>query len=56
MARLRAQLERGEAIRQNLEYELAKIRKEVAEGRRGATERESLMQGVNDGMKRQWFL
>ena len=51
VTRLQAQLERGEANRQSLEYELARARKEVAEGRRSASDRETLMQGMHESTK-----
>ncbi len=51
--RLRAQLEQGEAVRQNLEFELVRARKETGLEKWNATEREGLMSEVNDSMKRQ---
>lgn len=41
VARLTAQLEKGEAARLNLEYELAKVNRDLAAGRRSAAEREA---------------
>lgn len=55
VTRLQAQLERGEANRQSLEYDLAKARKEIVDSRRAASEREHLMQGLNDGTKSKSF-
>ena len=51
MARLRAQVEKGEAVRQNLEFELAKSLKEVAQERRAADNRDSMLNGLVDSMK-----
>ena len=51
LTKLRAQLERGEAVRQNLEYELAKSRKECELEKTTAASRESLITDVNDTMK-----
>ena len=45
MARLRAQVERGEAIRQNLEYELTLAKKATNQVKRIAVEKEAETSG-----------
>ena len=52
VTRLRAQLERGEAQRQNLEFELAKARREINTEKKSAGERENLVTEINEEMKR----
>ena len=54
LTRMRAAMEKGEAVRQNLEYELAKLRREVGQEKRSAGERETLLADVNDSMKRMY--
>ncbi|XP_013378672.1 coiled-coil domain-containing protein 171-like [Lingula anatina] len=51
VAKFRAQLEKGEATRQSLEFELAKARREAAQERRSAEDREAMMSSINDNMK-----
>ncbi|KAK2146872.1 hypothetical protein LSH36_581g03034 [Paralvinella palmiformis] len=51
VTKLRAQLERGEALRQNLEFELAKARREINIEKKSSTERENLITEVNEEMK-----
>ena len=51
LAKTRAQLEKGEAVRQNLEFELAKWRKTLGQEKRSFSEREHLLTEVNDSMK-----
>ncbi|KAI0214151.1 hypothetical protein LSAT2_000763 [Lamellibrachia satsuma] len=46
--RLRAQLERGEAVRQSHEFEMAKLNRQMAQERRQAAEREAVMADAND--------
>ena len=46
IARLRAQLEKGEAERQNVEYELAVARKSVSQEKMGATEKEQQLKTI----------
>lgn len=50
--KLRSQLERGEALRQNLECELARARRDVTHEKRSVYERDALLSEVNDTMKR----
>ena len=52
--KLRSQLERGEALRQNLEYELARARRDVTHEKRSVYERDALLSEVNDTMKRKF--
>ena len=52
VTRLRAQLERGEAIRQNHEFEMAKLNRQMAQERRRAAEREAVMANANDALRR----
>ena len=52
VARLRAQLERGEAVRQNHEFEMAKLNRQLAQERRRAAEREAAMADANDMLRR----
>ena len=52
VTKLRAQLERGEAVRQNLEFELAKSRKGNSFEKKSMADRENLITEVNENMKR----
>ena len=52
VARLRAQLERGEAVRQNHEFEMAKLNRQLAQERRRAAEREAATADANDMLRR----
>ena len=54
VTRLRAQLEKGEAVRQNLEYELSKAKRDINKEKRNVSERDSLITEVNDTMKREY--
>ena len=54
LTKTRAQLEKGEAVRQNLEFELAKWRKDLGQEKRSFSEREHLLTEVNDKMKGKW--
>ena len=54
VARLRAQLERGEAVRQNHEFEMAKLNRQIAQERRHAAEREAAMADANDMLRRMY--
>ena len=56
MARLRAQLEKGEALRQNLEYELSKLKREMNQDQHQAIQREQLLSQVNESLKGRSFL
>ena len=47
------EVEKGEAVRQNLEYELAKAKRDISHEKRNLTEREAMMAEFNDNMKRQ---
>ena len=49
--RLRAQMEKGEAVRQNLEFEVVKLRRDLEQERVTSTERETLLSDVNDSLK-----
>ncbi|XP_055873967.1 coiled-coil domain-containing protein 171-like [Biomphalaria glabrata] len=49
LAKVRAEVEKGEAIRQNLEYELTKSQRELSHIKQATQERESvLMEGTDD--------
>ena len=52
VAKLRSQLEKGEAVRQNLEFELTKARRDISHEKRSVCERDALISEVNDTMKR----
>ena len=52
VTKLRAQLERGEAVRQSLEFELAKARKVNSYEKKSVIDRENLIAEINDNMKR----
>ena len=56
VTKLRAQLEKGEAVRQNLEYELSKARRDINKEKRNVSERDTLLTEVNDTMKRKHAL
>ena len=52
IARLRAQLEKGEAVRHNLEFELTKAQTEASHKQRSAGDREGMMAEINESLKR----
>lgn len=52
IAKLRSQVEKGEAVRQQLEFELAKARKETVQEKHAANDREIILNELNDTMKR----
>lgn len=51
IAKLRATVERGEVIKQKLEYELALARKAANQEKRVAAEKESTLLKTNAGLK-----
>ena len=51
LTKTRAQLEKGEAVRQNLEFELVKYRKDLGHEKRSFNDRENLLNEVNNKMK-----
>ena len=51
VARMRAVVEKGEAVRQNLEYEMAKMRRDINQEKRNANERENILADANETMK-----
>lgn len=51
IARLTAQVEKGEAVRQNVEYELAKTKKEVLLEKKATEDRETEIQKLADEFK-----
>ncbi|KAI8499369.1 hypothetical protein Bbelb_231330 [Branchiostoma belcheri] len=53
VARLRAQLEKGEAVRQNLEYELTVARKNISQEKRQAEDKEGQILRSNDDLRAQ---
>ena len=55
VARLRSQLEKGEAVRQNLEFELTKAKRDISHEKRSVSERDALISEVNDTMKRKYM-
>ncbi|CAH1255618.1 CCDC171 [Branchiostoma lanceolatum] len=53
VARLRAQLEKGEAVRQNLEYELTLAKKNISQEKRQAEDKEDQILRNNDDLRAQ---
>lgn len=51
VAKLRSQLEKGEAVRHNLEFELTKSQREVAQVKQTAKEKENLLMDGTDDLK-----
>ena len=52
MAKLRSAVEKGEAVRQGLEFDLTKSQREVAQAKHTAREKESLLLDGTDDLKR----
>ena len=50
-AKLRSKLEKGEAVRQSIEFEMAKLRKEIVYQKRIGEEKETLLSDMNEGLK-----
>ena len=54
LARLRSQIEKGEALRHSLEFELTKAKRDIHQQKQHARERESLQLETKDELKGQW--
>lgn len=52
VTKLRSQLEKGEAVRQGLEFELTKARRDISHEKRSVADRDALIGEVNETMKR----
>ena len=52
VAKLRSQLEKGEAVRHNLDFELTKSQREISQVKHAAKEKESLLMDGTDDLKR----
>ena len=52
VTKLRAQQEKGEAVRQDLELQLTKSKRDVSNEKRNVSEREALINEINESMKR----
>ena len=52
IAKLRAQLEKGEASKANMEFELTRARREINQHRQSASDKENAMDEANAELKR----
>ena len=53
LAKLRAQIEKGEAARHNIEFELTKAQREVTQQKQQQTQRESSLHETSDELRRE---
>lgn len=56
LAKQRALVEKGEATRHNVEFEMTKVQRELSQTKQQSLQRESALQEVQDELKRMLFL